>query len=78
MLELLHNETSIPIARHGKDIPAQAYALNYRTSIVKQRSCKHASLTIEAVFFEWFVQSGYRQVFGSIEQDGIVESRVKS
>jgi hypothetical protein len=49
--------TCIPIAmqRLGKYIPAQAYVRNNRTSIAKKRSCKHASLTIEAVFSAWSV-----------------------
>jgi hypothetical protein len=38
--------TCIPIARQrlGKHISARANARNYRTSIVRQRSSKHASL----------------------------------
>jgi hypothetical protein len=46
--------------RLGKHIFAQAYARNNRTSIARQRTSQHASLTIEAVFFAWFVQSGYK------------------
>jgi hypothetical protein len=38
-----------------------------RTSIARQRISKHASLTIEAVFSAWSVQSGYKEVFSSIE-----------
>jgi hypothetical protein len=37
-------------------------------SIARQRISKHASLIIEAVFSAWSVQSGYKEVFGSIEQ----------
>jgi hypothetical protein len=33
-----------------------------------QRISKHASLTIEAVFSAWSVESGYKEVFGNIEQ----------
>jgi hypothetical protein len=36
--------------------------------IVRQRISKHASLTIEAVFSAWSVQSGYEEVFSRIEQ----------
>jgi hypothetical protein len=62
--------TCMPIARQrlGKDIPAEANACNNRTSISRQRISKHASLIIEAVFSAWAVRSGYREVFGSIEQ----------
>jgi hypothetical protein len=37
-------------------------------SNARQRISKHASLTIEAVFAAWSMQSGYKEVFGSIEQ----------
>jgi hypothetical protein len=37
---------------------------------------KHASLTIEAVFCAWFVQSGYKEVFSSMELV-VVETWVK-
>jgi hypothetical protein len=46
----------------------EANARNNRTSIARQRISKHASLTIEAVFSAWFVQGGYKEVFGSIEE----------
>jgi hypothetical protein len=61
--------TSISIARQrpGKHIPAGANARNNRTSIAKQRISKHATLTIEAVFSTWSVQSEYKEVFSSIE-----------
>jgi hypothetical protein len=38
-----------PIARQrvGKHIPAEANARNNRTSVGRQRNCKHASVTIE-------------------------------
>jgi hypothetical protein len=36
--------------------------------IDRQRLGKHASLTIEAVFSAWSVQSGYKEVLSSIEQ----------
>jgi hypothetical protein len=38
------------------------------TSVARKRISKHASLTIEAVFSAWSVQSGYKEVFSSIEQ----------
>jgi hypothetical protein len=42
----------IPIARQrlSKHIPARANARKNRTSIAKQRTSKHATLTIETVF----------------------------
>jgi hypothetical protein len=41
--------TCKPIARQrvDKHVPAEANARNSRTSIAKQRSCKHVYLTIE-------------------------------
>jgi hypothetical protein len=33
--------------RVGKHVPAESNARNNRTSIARQRSCKHVSLTIE-------------------------------
>jgi hypothetical protein len=62
--------TNRPIARQrlAKHIPAGAKARNNRTSTARQRISKHVSLTIEAVFFAWSVQSGYKESFGSIEQ----------
>jgi hypothetical protein len=74
-----------PIARQrlGKHIPAGANARN-RRSIVRQRISKHASLTTEAVFSVWSVQSGYKEVFSNIElvvvrsrQSSVVEWAVK-
>jgi hypothetical protein len=69
--------TDIPIARQRLDnhIPAEANAPNNSTSIARQRISKHFSLTIEAVFSSWSVQSGYKEVFGSIEEYK-VKSRV--
>jgi hypothetical protein len=62
--------TRIPIARQrlGKHILAQAYARSNRTFTARQRTSQHASLTIQAVFSAWSVQSGYKEVFGSIER----------
>jgi hypothetical protein len=59
----------IPIARQrlGKHIPAEAKARNNRTSIARQRISQHAFLTIDAVFSALSVQSGYKDVFGSLE-----------
>jgi hypothetical protein len=57
-----------PIARQrlGKHIPAGANARNNKTSIAMQRISQHVSLKIEAVFSVWSVQSGCKEVFGSI------------
>jgi hypothetical protein len=52
----------------GKHIPAEANVQNSRTSIARQRINRHSSLTIEAVFSAWSVQSGYKEVFHSLEQ----------
>jgi hypothetical protein len=62
----------IHIARQllGKHIPEQAYAHN-RTSTARQRTRQHAPL-IEAVFSAWSVLSGYKEVFGSTEQNKTV------
>jgi hypothetical protein len=62
--------THEPIARQrpGKHIPMEENVPNNRMSIARPRISKHASLTIEAVFSAWSVQSGYRELFGSIEQ----------
>jgi hypothetical protein len=56
-----------PIARQrlGKHIPAEAYARNNKTSIIRQRISKHASSTIEVVSSACSVQSGYKEVFSS-------------
>jgi hypothetical protein len=76
----MHNNTVTyrPIVRqrHGKHIPAGANARSNRTSIARQRINKHASLTIEAVFSACPVQSGYKEVFRSIEEsEGRVSGR---
>jgi hypothetical protein len=54
----------IAIARQrlGKHIPALANSRDNRTSIPRQRTSKNASLTTEAVFSVWSVQSGYKEV----------------
>jgi hypothetical protein len=39
-----------------------------KTSLAKQRIRKDTSLTIEVVFSAWYVQSGYKEVFSSLEQ----------
>jgi hypothetical protein len=51
-----------PIARQqlGKHIPAGAKTLSNRASIARQRISKHASLTVEAVFSAWSVESDYK------------------
>jgi hypothetical protein len=54
--------------RHGEDSPAQAYANNSRIATARQRSCKHASLTIWTVFSAWSVQRRYTELFGCTEQ----------
>jgi hypothetical protein len=56
-----------PIARQrlDKHIPAEANARDNRTSIVKQRINKHASLTIDAVFSALSERSGHKEVFSS-------------
>jgi hypothetical protein len=61
---VLHILTYRPIAgqRLGKHIPAEANAHNM-TSTARQRISKHASLTTEAVFPAWSVQSGYKEGF---------------
>jgi hypothetical protein len=51
--------------RLGIHIPEEANARNNRTSIARQRISKYASLTIEAVFSAWSVQSGYKEEFRS-------------
>jgi hypothetical protein len=62
--------TCIPIARQrlGKHISEQTNVRNHKTSIAKQVISKHTSLTTEAVFSAWSLQSGYKEVFGSREQ----------
>jgi hypothetical protein len=67
--------TCIPIARQrlGKHIPAKANARN-RTSIARQRICKHASVTIEAVFSAWSVEIVYKEEFQSWQKHTRVEA----
>jgi hypothetical protein len=62
--------TCIFIARQRlvKHTPQEANARDNRTHIARQRISKRASLTVEAVYSAWSVQSGYKEVFGSIEQ----------
>jgi hypothetical protein len=36
-------------------------------TVAMQRRCKHASSTIETVFFVWSVQSGYKEEFSCEE-----------
>jgi hypothetical protein len=54
-----------PTARQrlGKHTPAETNTRNNRTPIARQRISKHMSLTIEAVFSAWSVQSGYKEGF---------------
>jgi hypothetical protein len=59
-----------------KHIPAGANAPNSRTSIARQRISKHASLTTDAVFSAWSVESCYKEVFDSTESTQEVKSRV--
>jgi hypothetical protein len=54
--------------RLGKHIPAGTNARNKRKSIARQRISKAASLTTEAVFSPWSVQSGYKEEFRSWQQ----------
>jgi hypothetical protein len=51
-----------PIARQrlGKCIPSGANAHKNKTYVARQLFSKHASLTSEAVFSAWSVQSGYK------------------
>jgi hypothetical protein len=55
----------MPIARQGlgKHILAGADARNNRIFIARQRINKYASLTTEAMFSAWSVQSGYKKEF---------------
>jgi hypothetical protein len=57
-----------PVAtqRLGKHIPTGANARN-RTPIARNRISKHASVTTEAVFSAWSLQSGYKEVLSSTE-----------
>jgi hypothetical protein len=61
--------TCIPVARQrlGKHIPTETNARNNRTYTARERISKHASLTIEAVLSAWSLQSGYKEVFSSVE-----------
>jgi fructosamine-3-kinase len=43
-------------------------------SIAKQRISKNASLRIEDVFSAWSVQSGYKEVFSSTENNRVESS----
>jgi hypothetical protein len=52
----------------GKDIPVQANACKNMMSIARQRMSKHTSLITGAVFSVEPVQSGYKEVYGRIEQ----------
>jgi hypothetical protein len=56
----------IPIARQrlDKHILAEANACNNKTSFARHWISKHASLTTEAIFSAWSLQSGYKEVFG--------------
>jgi hypothetical protein len=65
----------VPTAKQrlAKHIPAQADTRNNTTSIARQQINKNISLTIEAVFSAWSVQSDYENEFGSIRE---VKSRV--
>jgi hypothetical protein len=49
----VHTVTCTPISRQqvGKHVPVEANARNNWTSVATQRSCKHASLTIENCAF---------------------------
>jgi hypothetical protein len=53
----------IPRQRLDKHVLAEANGRNIRTSTARQRIIKHASLTTEAVFSAWSVQSGYKEEF---------------
>jgi hypothetical protein len=66
----LDTVTYRPNARQqlSKHIPTGDNAGNNRKFIARKRINKHASLTIKAVFSVWSLQSGYKEVFGSIEQ----------
>jgi hypothetical protein len=76
--EFINTMMCISIARQrlGKHIPARVNARKNRTPIARQRISKHASLKIEVVFSLGSVQSGYKEVFGSIEES--VGSEVSS
>jgi hypothetical protein len=61
-----HNVTCMPITRQrlDKHIPVRKNG----TSLARQQIGKHASLTIEVVFFVGSVQSGYKEVFSRTEE----------
>jgi hypothetical protein len=69
----------IPIARQRLDthIHARANAPNNGTFITRQRISKHACLTIESVSSVESVQSGYKKVFGSIEESRVSGRRLR-
>lgn len=56
----------------SKHISAEGNMQNSSMFTARQRISKH-SLTLDAVFFAWSVQSGYNEVFGSLEQYSIVQ-----
>jgi hypothetical protein len=60
---------SIARQRLDKHIPARDNASQNRAAIAGQRISKHASLATEAAFSVGSVQSGYKEVFGSIGQN---------
>jgi hypothetical protein len=49
-------------------MPINRQQLGKHISSVRQRSCKLAYLKKEALLSAWSVQSGYKEVFDSIEQ----------
>jgi hypothetical protein len=51
----------------SKHIPTGASTFNNMTSIARQRFSTHASLTVEAVFSAWSMQSGYKEVFSNVK-----------
>jgi hypothetical protein len=75
----LHIVTYRPIARQrlGKQIPVGAHMCNSRTSVAMQWISTHTSLTIEAVFSAWSMQSGCKEVFSSIKWSEVKWSEVK-
>jgi hypothetical protein len=60
--------SSIAVLRLGKHIPPGENTHNNRSSIARQRISKHASLTIESVFYVWPMQSGYKEEFRSWQE----------
>jgi hypothetical protein len=65
-----YSVTCTPVGRQQlyKHIPALANARKNRTFIAWQRIHNYAPLIIETVFSMGSVWSGYKEVFGSIEQ----------